>query len=757
MLQVGKSKFYVLSMFPYPSGKLHMGHVRVYTIGDAIAHFHRLQGKKVLHPMGWDAFGLPAENAALEHDLDPEIWTNSNITHMREQLKNLGFCFDWHREITTCRPDYYKWTQYLFVKLFEAGLAYQKEAIVNWDPMDKTVLADEQVDEAGCSWRSGARVEQRFIKHTCFKPQKSSLYFHKYLPEWYGVKSMQANWLGDCSGCRLHFALLVSLWYHKGKSVFLFHSCLFSKSYKSILFGTCCVVPAGILLGVKAVHPLTMQQLPVVISLKDTLEDHVDCMIGFHPPSNIFIFCLLVEQFSGFERTKAAEAVMQYARDLCVGGHPTSTKLRDWLVSRQRYWGTPIPIVHCPSCGPVAVPVTDLPVHLPNISHLSEKGGSPLKSAHHWLHCSCPRCGSKAQRETDTLDTFVDSAWYFLRYTDPHNTQRPFDKVVADTWMPVDVYVGGKEHAVMHLYYARFLCHFCNDMGLLSHREPFKKLIVQGLIKGQTFWVPSTRRYVQKACVEFTGGLSVLKKNGERVVITWEKMSKSKQNGVDPSEAFGQYGCSTVRLWLLYTGPPEQDLLWDVQSDKLTGVLRWQKRLWMLVTQLREVRACGTIPNPSCLSSADQKIVNGLRDNKNLTIEMVMPDNFLYHLLYFMLFLITKLTSEKVLFFETYSPFVTISFLGAGLCSVTNKQSTCYDWKSTVLQQRWPVMDSFHCVQINNKSCGRLAMAACVARDADAVRALVEHSDIGKRLLTGQTVTRTILSPRTNLVNFLVH
>uniref|UniRef100_A0A672ZIW7 leucine--tRNA ligase n=1 Tax=Sphaeramia orbicularis TaxID=375764 RepID=A0A672ZIW7_9TELE len=425
-----KKKFYVLSMFPYPSGRLHMGHVRVYTISDTIGHFQRMRGHQVLNPMGWDAFGLPAENAAIERGLDPEEWTKRNIESMREQLDSLGLCFNWDREVTTCLPDYYRWTQYLFIKLFEAGLAYQKEAVVNWDPVDQTVLADEQVDENGCSWRSGALVEQKlltqwFIKTTNYgKPLLDAL---ADLPEWYGVKAMQANWIGECTGCYFDFKLKVN-GKETGETLSAYSSSpetVFGAAYLAILpshrllHGSSSVRSVlekafqpgrDSLTEVTAHNLFTGHDVPLVISHKDAFDGYLDTVIGE------FLF-------SGLTREEAFHSITQKAREQKVGGHLTSSKLRDWLISRQRYWGTPIPVVHCGSCGPVAVPEEDLPVTLPKLPSLSGKGASPLESAYDWVNCKCPRCKGPARRETDTMDTFVDSAWYYFRYTDPHNPQ----------------------------------------------------------------------------------------------------------------------------------------------------------------------------------------------------------------------------------------------------------------------------------------------------------------------------------------------
>ncbi|KAG7242229.1 hypothetical protein INR49_024275 [Caranx melampygus] len=598
--------------------------------------------EEVLNPMGWDAFGLPAENAAIERGLDPEEWTKSNIQSMREQLDSLGLCFSWDREVTTCLPDYYRWTQYLFIKLFKAGLAYQKEAVVNWDPVDQTVLADEQVDENGRSWRSGAL------------PLLDAL---ADLPEWYGVKAMQANWIGDCTGCYFDFKLKVN-GEETGETLSAYSSSpetVFGAAYLAVLpshrllHGSSPVRSAlenafepgrDSLTEVTAHNLFTGHEVPVVISHKEAFDGYLDTVIGIPDCSeedlsvaralNLKWRTVLKsdedgtqtlinsEEFSGLSREEAFDTITQKAREHQVGGHLTSSKLRDWLISRQRYWGTPIPVVHCGSCGPVAVPEEELPVTLPKLPSLTGKGASPLEAAHDWVNCKCPRCKGPARRETDTMDTFVDSAWYYFRYTDPHNTDRPFERHLADHWLPVDVYIGGKEHAVMHLYYARFLCHFCKDQSLVAHREPFRKLLVQGLIKGQTFKLADSGQYLKREEIDFTGKEPVALGGGD-IEVTWEKMSKSKHNGLDPQDVVKQYGVDTVRLYILYAAPPEQDIL-----GRPSGVLRWQSRLWQLVTKLRGARQLGDFPNPSMLKKKELAEAKRIWDNKNYAIQEVV-------------------------------------------------------------------------------------------------------------------------------------
>uniref|UniRef100_A0A4W5R6K5 leucine--tRNA ligase n=1 Tax=Hucho hucho TaxID=62062 RepID=A0A4W5R6K5_9TELE len=805
-----RKKFYVLSMFPYPSGRLHMGHVRVYTISDTIGHFQRMRGHQVLNPMGWDAFGLPAENAAIERGLDPEEWTKSNIQSMREQLDSLGLCFNWDREVTTCLPDYYRWTQWLFVKLFKAGLAYQKEAVVNWDPVDQTVLADEQVDDSGRSWRSGALVEQKllrqwFIKTTNYaKPLLDAL---AELPEWYGVKAMQANWIGDCTGCYFDFHLKVN-GEGTGETLAGYTSSpevVFGAAYLSIL-------PS---------HRLLHGTSPVRSALERVLQTGRGRKEPLSRPSSLWSFfkCRIPDssledasvaralglswspvlkcqedgrhtllnsaEFTGLSREEAFDSITQKARERKVGGHLTSTKLRDWLISRQRYWGTPIPMVHCGSCGPVAVPEEQLPITLPKLPSLTGKGASPLRHADDWISCICPRCKGPARRETDTMDTFVDSSWYYFRYTDPHNQDRPFERSLADHWLPVDVYIGGKEHAVMHLYYARFLSHFCRDQGLVGHREPFKKLLVQGLIKGQTFRAADSGQYLKRDDIDFTGEEPVQVGGKAGLQVTWEKMSKSKHNGLDPQEVVQQYGIDTVRLYILYAAPPEQDILWDVKTDALPGVLRWQSRLWGLVTKLRRARQDGDVPNPSLLKRKEQADARKIWENKNFAVEQVtghFTEDFLLNAAISRLMGLTNTLSNvssrvlqhSVEFEEALATLCVMtapmaphlaSELWAGLSQVRNPLSPFLSRGGDVLQQPWPTPDPLYLetpdtlelvVRINNKVCGTVLVPRQVAQDTEQVRALVLGSELGQHLLGDRTIKKAILSPRTALINFLI-
>ncbi|XP_058144797.1 leucine--tRNA ligase, mitochondrial isoform X2 [Dasypus novemcinctus] len=780
----------------------------------------------VINPMGWDAFGLPAENAAIERNLHPESWTQSNIKHMRKQLDRLGLLFSWDREITTCLPDYYKWTQYFFIKLYDAGLAYQKEAVVNWDPVDQTVLANEQVDEQGRSWRSGARVEQKFLRQWFIKTTAYAKAMQDALadlPEWYGIKGMQAHWIGDCVGCHLDFSLKVggqdtgqkltaytatpeAIYGTSHVAIAPSHGLLRGPGALKEAFRGAFVPGRDCLTPVEAVNMLTQQEVPVVITAKADFEGSLDSKIGI--PSTSSEDTILAQtlglpysevietlpdgterlvnsaEFTGLARQDAFQALTQEARRKGVGGHVTSPKLKDWLVSRQRYWGTPIPIVHCAACGPVPVPLDHLPVTLPSIPAFTGKGGSPLAAASDWVNCACPRCGGAATRETDTMDTFVDSAWYYLRFTDPRNAHSPFDTALADHWMPVDLYIGGKEHAVMHLFYARFFSHFCHDQKMVKHREPFRKLLAQGLIKGQTFRLPSGQ-YLQREDVDLTGPVPTHAKTKEKLEVTWEKMSKSKHNGADPEEVVEQYGIDTVRLYILFAAPPEKDILWDVKTDALPGVLRWQQRLWALTTRFLEARTSGKAPRPQLLSSEEKAKARKLGEYRNAVVAQVtthFTEDLSLNAAISQLMGLTGALSQAsqrvvlhspefedalcalVVMAAPMAPHIA-SELWAGLAQVPRKLCTHYAWGTSVLLQAWPVVEPQPLEQpdvvdvavlINNKACGKVPVPQQVARDQDKVQELVLRSALGARLLQGRSVRKVFLSPRAALINFLV-
>jgi len=603
-----KEKFYCLSMLPYPSGRLHMGHVRNYALSDVISRHQRMLGKNVLHPMGWDAFGLPAENAALQNKVAPAKWTYSNIEYMRNQLERLGLGFDWQREVTTCQPDYYRWEQWLFTRLYQQGLVYKKNAVVNWDPVDHTVLANEQVVD-GRGWRSGALVERReipqwFLKITDYAEELlSSL---DDLTEWpEQVRTMQRNWIGRSEGALIDFTVEKT---DERLTVFTTRAdTLFGVSYLAVAATHPIALAAaknntalasfiegckqgktaeadlatqekrGIATGYHAIHPITGDLLPIWVANFVLMEygtgavmavpghderDHefalkydlpiyqvvtptdgnvIDIQKAAYTTAGTLVNS---KNFSGLISETAKTRIIDHLIAEKKGQRQINYRLRDWGVSRQRYWGTPIPIINCKDCGAVAVPDKDLPVILPENVDVSEVIGSPLKKMPEFYQTTCPQCGKAAERETDTFDTFMESSWYYARYTCPDLTTGMLDSR-ANYWTPVDQYIGGIEHAILHLLYARFFHKVLRDQGLVNSDEPFKRLLTQGMVL----------------------------KDGS-------KMSKSKGNTVDPQALIEQYGADTVRLFILFAAPPEQSLEWN--DAGVEGAHRYLKRVWKL-------------------------------------------------------------------------------------------------------------------------------------------------------------------------------
>ncbi|MDC0127145.1 leucine--tRNA ligase [Methylophilaceae bacterium] len=601
-----KPKFYALSMFPYPSGKLHMGHVRNYTIGDVISRYKRMNGFNVLQPMGWDSFGLPAENAAIKNNIAPAKWTNENIDHMRSQLKQLGLSVDWDREISTCNVDYYKWEQWLFIQLYNKGLIYKKTSMVNWDPIDKTVLANEQVID-GKGWRSGAEVERReipqyFMKITDYADEL--LDGLDDLDEWpTQVKTMQKNWIGKSSGCEITFNLdksdevikvfttrpdtLMGATYLAIAPEHKISNNL-SKNKKDIksFIDECKKIGVseaeistaekkGIFSGLFAKHPLTKESIPVWIAnyvlinygegAVMAVPAHDDRDFEFSKRYQLPIKQVIhsvdydeskaytgtgrlinSDKFNGLSSKEATEAISEKLESLGKGKKRIQFRLRDWGISRQRYWGCPIPMIYCETCGDIPVNETELPVTLPeNITMNNSSVGSPLNKMTEFYSCVCPKCGKDAKRETDTMDTFFESSWYFARYACFDQKNKMLDDRV-NYWLPVDYYIGGIEHAILHLLYARFFNRVLSDIGLIESKEPFKKLLTQGMVL----------------------------KDGT-------KMSKSQGNTVDPQDLIDRYGADTARLFIMFAAPAEQSLEWS--DNGIEGAHRFLKRLWNIV------------------------------------------------------------------------------------------------------------------------------------------------------------------------------
>jgi len=541
------NKFYVLEMFPYPSGKIHMGHVRNYTIGDAIARIKRMEGHTVLHPMGWDAFGLPAENAAIKNNLRPDIWTYQNIDYMRAQLKSLGFSYDWDREIATCNPDYYKWNQWIFLKMYEKGVVYRKTATVNWCPHDQTVLANEQVIDGKC-WRCGTLIVQKEIPSWYIKVTDYAERLLKDLELLEGkwpqkVIMQQRNWIGKSEGALVKFPLETKLKDFEYLEIFTTRiDTIFGVSFMAIApehplakevskenqavkdflqkmshistreRGTASV-KEGVFTGLYAINPANGKKIPVYVANYILFEYGTGAIMAvpahdqrdfdFAKAYNLDIIPVVKPQndnhdfdekayeekgilinsgdFDGLSSDEAKEKILEFLKAKNLATKKISYKIKDWNVSRQRYWGTPIPMIHCQNCGIVPVPYEDLPVLLPKDVNFTGYG-NPLEQSESFVNTTCPKCGAKARRETDTMDTFFDSSWYFLRFTDPKNHKLPFDKDIANRWMNVDIYIGGIEHAVLHLLYSRFFEKFLYDIGLIDHIEPFDRLITQGMV-----------------------------------------------------------------------------------------------------------------------------------------------------------------------------------------------------------------------------------------------------------------------------------
>lgn len=644
-------KYYCLSMFPYPSGKLHMGHVRNYTIGDVLARFHRMKGFNVLQPMGWDAFGLPAENAAIANNVAPAGWTYANIDYMRNQLKSLGLAIDWSREIATCKPDYYRWEQWLFTRLFEKGVIYKKMATVNWDPVDHTVLANEQVID-GRGWRSGALVEKREIPMYFFRITdyaEELLSGLDELPGWpERVKTMQRNWIGKSFGVEIHFPR--GSRHQDGEPVLKVFTTradtLFGVTYVAVAaehplaqqaaennpalaaFMAECkqgsvaeadmatMEKKGMDTGWVVYHPFTNQPIPVWVAnyvlmgygegavMAVPAHDERDFAfaqkyaLGIKPvirPLDSELEAPLTtaytepgvlfdsDDFSGRTSQDAIEKIALVLKNMNLGEKRTTFRLRDWGISRQRYWGCPIPIIHCPQCGDVSVPAAQLPVVLPEDVKIDV--GSPLKKMPHWSRCVCPKCGGAAERETDTMDTFVESSWYYARYTCPDSDTAMVD-ARAKHWLPVDQYIGGIEHAILHLLYARFFHKLMRDEGLVTGNEPFAKLLTQGMVIAETYYRDlgeGKKLWINPAEVELRDGVWVRSDDGQPVIAGGiEKMSKSKNNGVDPQALIDQYGADTARLFMMFAAPPEQSLEWS--DAGVEGAHRFLRRLWKAVS-----------------------------------------------------------------------------------------------------------------------------------------------------------------------------
>ena len=698
-----KKKFYACSMLPYPSGKLHMGHVRNYTINDMLTRYLRMNGYNVLMPMGWDAFGLPAENAAMKNAVPPAKWTYDNIAYMKRQMQAMGLAIDWSREVATCDPGYYKWNQWLFLKMLEKGIAYRKTQVVNWDPVDQTVLANEQVID-GKGWRTGAPVEKReipgyYLKITQYAEELLDHVQHK-LPGWpERVKLMQENWIGRSEGVR--FAFTHGIRDFSGALIGDGKMYVFTTRADTIMGVTFCAVAPehplaahaahtnarlaafieeckkggtteaelalrekeGMPTGLVVFHPLTDEPIDVwvgnyvlmgygdgaVMGVPGHDERDFEFALKYNLPIKQVVHVdgehydykhwhdwyadkehgvtINSDIYSGFSYEEAVNAVAHAMQQKGLGEKVTTWRLRDWGISRQRYWGTPIPIIHCEEHGAVPVPEKDLPVVLPQ-DCVPDGSGNPLNRREDFLRCKCPVCGKDARRETDTMDTFVDSSWYYMRYCDPRN-ERAMVAEGADYWMPMDQYIGGIEHAILHLLYARFWTKVMRDFGLVKADEPFTKLLTQGMVLNEAF-----SRTGEKAGKQYFWAheLDIVRDEHAKVISAtakadglpvtyegWTTMSKSKNNGVDPQDLIEKYGADTARLYTMFTAPPEATLEWN--DAALEGSFRFLRRVWNFGHQLASAGESGSAKAP-----APGKQAKGLRFEIHTVLKQVDYD-----------------------------------------------------------------------------------------------------------------------------------
>lgn len=790
-----KEKYYVLEMFPYPSGKLHMGHVRNYSIGDVLARFKKMKGFNVLHPMGWDSFGLPAENAAIKHGVEPSKWTWENIGEMREQLKELGLSYDWDREVATCHPDYYKWMQWIFIQFYKKGLAYKKENPVNWCPSCQTVLANEQVVDGKCE-RCKTLVGKKDLSQWYFKITDYAerlLDNLEKLPGWPNkVKLMQKNWIGKSIGAEVTFEIDG---FDKGLDVFTTRpDTLYGVTYmvmapehpylKELVAGSEYEEPVnayvdkvqhmsdiertsttnektGQFTGRYAINPLTGKKVPIFISdyvLMDygtgaimAVPAHDQRDFDFAKKFDLEIIPVVdsddpevdvydlkaafaaegtminSEMFNGMNNKEAIEKIIDYLEEKKIGKQSINYKLRDWLISRQRYWGTPIPMIHCDDCGWVPEKEENLPVLLPADVQFTGKGESPLATSKTFVNTTCPVCGKPARRELDTMDTFLDSSWYFLRYCDPKNTEAPFSKEKVDYWMNVDQYIGGVEHAILHLMYARFFQMALYDLGLVSTEEPFKNLLTQGM-----------------------------------VIKDGAKMSKSLGNVVSPAEIIDKYGADTARLFILFAAPPERELDW---SDKgVEGSFRFINRVYRMVYDFSQNYS--EVPESYEISGdADKNMAYWL----NYAIKKVSDDigeRFNFNTA---ISTIMELVNEMYRYKEgTVNPGLfgaaikdLIIMLAPFVPHVTEEMWEHLGYEGSVHDQNWPeydekalVKDTVEIVvQVNGKIKEKLDIAGGLSRE-EMEKTAMENEKV-KGLIEGKNVVKVIAVPG-KLINIVV-
>ncbi|MFV0889530.1 leucine--tRNA ligase [Metapseudomonas otitidis] len=845
--QAGKDTFYCLSMFPYPSGKLHMGHVRNYTIGDVIARYHRMQGKNVLQPMGWDAFGMPAENAAMKNNVAPAKWTYENIAYMKAQLKSLGLAIDWSREVTTCKPDYYRWEQWLFTRLFEKGVIYRKNGTVNWDPVDQTVLANEQVID-GRGWRSGALIEKREIPMYYFKITayaEELLSSLDDLPGWpEQVKTMQRNWIGKSRGMEVSFPYdAASIGQDGALKVFTTRpDTLMGATYVAVAAEhplaaiALTKLPAdqaaelqafideckrggvaeadiatqekkGLATPLFVEHPLTGEKLPVWVAnyvlmnygegAVMAVPAHDERDFAFAAKYNLPVKPVVRTSagdetpapwqdaygehgqlinsgaFDGLDFQGAFDAIEVALQKKGLGQSRTQFRLRDWGISRQRYWGCPIPIIHCPSCGDVPVPEDQLPVVLPE-DVVPDGAGSPLAKMPEFYECTCPKCGTAAKRETDTMDTFVESSWYFARYASPTYDKGMVDPAAANHWLPVDQYIGGIEHAILHLLYARFFHKLMRDEGLVSSDEPFKNLLTQGMVVAETYYRTASnggKDWFNPADVEVERDAKAkvigakLKTDGLPVEIGGtEKMSKSKNNGVDPQAMIDAYGADTCRLFMMFASPPDMSLEWS--DAGVEGASRFLRRVWRLA-QAHVNAGLPAALDTAALSDAQKDVRRAI----HLAIKQASQDVGQHHK--FNTAIAAVMTLMNVLEKAPQADAQDRALLQEGLETVALLLAPitphiCHElWRElghadAVIDAAWPKVDESALVQdtlqlvvqVNGKLRGQIEVAADASRET--VEAIARANENVLRFTEGLTIRKVIVVPG-KLVNIVAN
>ena len=840
--QPGKDTYYCLSMFPYPSGKLHMGHVRNYTIGDVIARYQRMLGKNVLQPMGWDAFGMPAENAAMKNNVAPAKWTYENIDYMKTQLKSLGLAIDWSREVTTCKPDYYRWEQWLFTRLFEKGVIYRKNGTVNWDPADQTVLANEQVID-GRGWRSGALIEKREIPMYYFRITDYADELLESLDELPGwpeqVKTMQRNWIGKSRGMEVQFPYDQASIGHEGALK------VFTTRPDTLMGATYVAVAAEHPLATQAAegnpalqafieecksgsvaeadvatqekkgmptslfveHPLTGEKLPVWVAnyvlihygdgavmavpahderdfefahkydlpVKAVVRTSAGDDVGSEWQAAYGEHGQLINSgvFDGLDFEGAFDAIEVALIRKDLGKSRTQFRLRDWGISRQRYWGCPIPIIHCPSCGDVPVPEDQLPVTLPE-NVVPDGAGSPLSRMPEFYECTCPKCGTAAKRETDTMDTFVESSWYFARYASPNYEGGMVDPKAANHWLPVDQYIGGIEHAILHLLYARFFHKLMRDEGLVTSNEPFKNLLTQGMVVAETYYRVASnggKDWFNPADVELERDAKAkivgarLKSDGLPVEIGGtEKMSKSKNNGVDPQSMIDAYGADTCRLFMMFASPPDMSLEWS--DSGVEGASRFLRRVWRLAQAHVNQGLAGEL-DIAALDDAQKAVRRAI----HAAIRQASTDVGLHHK--FNTAIAQVMTLMNVLEKAPQATAQDRALLQEGLETValllapitphiSHELWNRLGHEGAVIDASWPVVDESALVQdsivlviqVNGKLRGQIEMPAAASREE--VEAAARGNENVLRFLDGLTIRKVIVVPG-KLVNIVAN